>query len=133
MSLSVTPVASEEAFRFKEAYVLYDTNDEDARITILRRRSNEVELKLIDLPEPRILTFLDANYPGWRAYVDGSPVPILLANDAFKAVVVPEGTHDVRFVYRCRSLYTGLGISTVTVLGIGALFLAVTLRRKRPS
>ncbi|NIA12591.1 MAG: hypothetical protein GWP08_00830 [Nitrospiraceae bacterium] len=132
ISLSVKPTPSDAAFRFKEAYVLYDSNDEDARISILRRRPNTVDVQLSDLPEHRILTFLDSSFPGWKAFVDNEEVPILLANDAFKAIVVPPGTHRVRFAFGSRPVYTGILVSTVTLLAICLLF-GWAWRRHSPS
>ncbi len=38
--------------------------------------------------------------PWWFAQVDGAPAELLRANVMFRAVAVPEGTHDVRFEFR---------------------------------
>ena len=66
---------------------------------------------------------LDSYYPGWRAYVDGKQAEILRANYAFRAVRVPAGKHRVEFVYRPRSFYAGLSVTSVALLiGIVALF-----------
>ena len=95
----------------------------------MSRRANSVEVRLHDLPGPRVLTFIDSHYPGWKAYVDGSEAPILLANDAFKAVVVPAGTHEVRFVFRPMRVYTGLVISVLAVIGT-AIFLFIAFHKR---
>ena len=69
------------------------------------------------------LALLDSYYPGWRAYVDGKRAEILRANYAFRAVRVPAGRHRVEFVYRPRSFYAGLSVTSVALLiGIVALF-----------
>jgi uncharacterized membrane protein YfhO len=55
---------------------------------------------------------LDAWDPGWRASVDGEPVPMLRADVAFRAVQVPAGRHRVSLVYRPRrrgAVRTGAG------------------------
>ena len=41
------------------------------------------------------LVFAEPDYPGWRAEVDGKPEPILRANVAFSALVLPAGAHTV--------------------------------------
>lgn len=41
------------------------------------------------------LYYADAFHPRWRASVDGQPVPVTLAREAFKAVAVPPGEHLV--------------------------------------
>jgi hypothetical protein len=101
------------------AGVASDPADEDAHIEIVARTANTMLVKLNDLPGPRILTYLDAYYPGWTAYVDGEAAHIYLANDAFKAVAVPAGTHEVRFVFRPMRVYFGAAISlTATIMAL---------------
>ena len=90
-------------------------------IRIVSRGANSVVVEVRELPGDRILTFIDAAYPGWHAYVDGERVPIMRANDAFKAVSVPPGTHVVEFAFRPSSVYAGMTISCVTLLALGGL------------
>jgi hypothetical protein len=63
-----------------------------------------------------------AAWTGWRAYVDGRPVEIQIANHAFLSVYVPEGRHQIRFVYWPASFVTGRAITAATavLLAIGA-------------
>jgi hypothetical protein len=69
------------------------------------------------------LVLLESYYPGWRAYLDGKEAEILRANYSFRAVKVPEGKHRVEFVYRPRSFYAGLSLTSVALLiGVAALF-----------
>ncbi len=62
--------------------------------------SNEV-LGEIDVREPKgaWLFYSDAYHPGWRAYLDNVRIPIYKAHTAFKAVFVPPGRHEVRFLF----------------------------------
>jgi hypothetical protein len=121
-SLSVKHAARSGTFRFEAAHLVFDLNDENAHIRELRRDFNSVEVELAELPEHRILTFVDAHYPGWHAYVDGAEVPIHLANDAFKAIVVPSGTHRVRFAFRPTSVYVGIAVSATALMILAAIF-----------
>jgi len=114
---------SQRILQFTAAYMLQDQADEDPFIRILSRKANSVDLELSNLSGFRILTFVDAAYPGWKAYVDSKPVPIYLANDVFKAVLIPSGTHYVRFVFRPWKVYLGVAISLITVLGIVAVLI----------
>jgi len=114
--------------QFQEVYLAADRADENALINILSRSANSVELSVGELKDFRVLTMLDAAYPGWTAYIDGQETPILVANDAFKAVIVPPGTHHVRFVFRPWRAYAGIGISIVSVAA--ALAGIVLLRSK---
>jgi hypothetical protein len=45
------------------------------------------------------LRVLEARDPGWRAFVDGEPVPVLAAENCFMAVRIPPGRHEVRWEY----------------------------------
>ena len=118
----IYPSASASKIQFTGAYVLKDTLDENQHIEIEKYTANTVSVKLKDLPEPRVLTFLDSWYSGWRAWIDGEEVNILKANDAFKAVVVPAGTHTVAFTFQPMSFYIGLITSLVF---FGALFIVL--------
>lgn len=57
------------------------------------------------------LVLVDAYDPGWRATLDGRPVPVLRANYAFRAVRAPAGTHVIEQVYRPHSVWAGLALS----------------------
>ncbi|MGP0566226.1 MULTISPECIES: YfhO family protein [unclassified Nitrospina] len=74
-------------------------------------------------PEPQVLVLSDAHYPGWKASIDGEDVPLYRANLVFRAVVVPAGTHQIRFEYRPWSFRLGAGITLVTIVLCGAFLL----------
>jgi uncharacterized membrane protein YfhO len=58
----------------------------------------------------------DLFYPGWKAYLDGKKTNIYTANYAFRAIEVPVGKHEVKFVYRPDSFNTGLKITGFSFL-----------------
>ena len=130
IQLSVKVRSLTGRIEFKEISLVSDQADEDDRMTILKRTANTVTVEVADLPDYRVLTFLDADYPGWEAYVDSERVEILTANDAFKAVVVPPGTHRVRFVFRPRSVFAGMAVSSLTLI-LAAGILVWTWQRER--
>ncbi len=119
------------AVTISDLCLLADDADENKLIRIVSRRPNDLIVQVGELPESRILTFLDADYPGWHATVDGAPVPIYLANDAFKAVVVPPGTHRVEFHFRPWRVYAGIGISGLTFCFVFAALGGHALQQKR--
>ena len=80
---------------------------------------------------PGQLVLNDTFYPGWTAELDGREVPIRPANAAFRAVAVPAGRHEVRFVYRPASAYVGAGLSLAALLGLIGLALTAPLARRR--
>jgi hypothetical protein len=75
------------------------------------------------LPGPGYLVLSDANYPGWRAWVDGEPAPILTANLLVRAVALPAGSHRVEFRFEPDSLRYGALISFMAT-GVLVIFAA---------
>ncbi|MBI3559116.1 hypothetical protein HY085_01855 [Candidatus Gottesmanbacteria bacterium] len=47
-----------------------------------------------------LLILSDSYYPGWQAFINDKPTEILPANLNQRAIIVPEGSWRVRFVYR---------------------------------
>jgi hypothetical protein len=103
--------------RPRRAYLVRDEADEGDALVLRRYTANRVDLDVGPLEDARLLVFTDSYYPGWKALIDGQPVPVLRADDAFKAVVVPAGTHAVSFQFSPAIVYLGLAISILgTVL-----------------
>ena len=63
---------------------------------------------------PGMLILADAYYPGWKAFVDEREKQIMRANNFFRAVELPAGTHKVRFEYAPWSFTWGSRISLIT-------------------
>ena len=55
----------------------------------------------------------DQFYPGWKAYIDGSPSKIYKTNSVLRGVVVPGGNHVIEFKYVPLHLYAAMAFSTV--------------------
>ena len=110
------------------AELLSDNDDEDGLIKISSRRANRVDLEIGPVDGPRILTCLDAWYPCWHAYVDDAEAPLLRADDGFKAVEIPAGTHHVSFVYRPARVFAGITVSLATLAGAAWLFFCMKRR-----
>jgi len=118
-----------ERLEVVDATVARDEADEGALIRVAARSANAVEVDIGALPGPRLLLFVDYEYTGWRAYVDGTEASIYTVNDAFKGVCLTPGPHQVRFEFRPGKTYLAIGVSIASA-GALALFLAVT--RKSP-
>jgi len=52
-----------------------------------------------DFLEPKNLVYNDSYTTSWKAYLDGKPTELFLANGAFKGVRVPAGQHTIEFAY----------------------------------
>lgn len=77
----------------------------------------------IDAPRGGWLVFSQRYDPGWRALVDGEPVPVRQANLTLMGVSVPAGATRVSFRYTPPGLWPGLGLAAA-----GALLLGIWLR-----
>lgn len=80
----------------------------------------------VELRAPGYLVLTDAQYPGWRAWVDGEETPIATADLLFRAVYLEAGQHRVVFAFRPYSFRIGAAISLIALLVLGGL---VTYRR----
>lgn len=58
---------------------------------------------------------------GWGVRIDGRPAPLLTANLAALAVVVPDGAHEIRFSYAPAGLLSGTVLTAVGLAGCALL------------
>jgi hypothetical protein len=78
-----------------------------------------------------LLVLSDTYYPGWQAWLDERPTAIYRTQAVFRGVLVPAGSHRVRFRYVPTTFRRGLLIA-----GIGVLLfvgLIVASRRLTPA
>lgn len=68
-----------------------------ARIRTYRNTDIVIET---DTPRGGVLLLNDVWHPWWFAKADGRDVPVLRANGAFRAVILPPGTRGVRFSFQ---------------------------------
>lgn len=77
-----------------------------------------------DLTQPGYLVLNEPFDHGWKAWVDGKPVPVLQANVVMRAVIVPAGSHVVVFAYEPAALTLGLWVTIAAAAGWLLLLLA---------
>jgi hypothetical protein len=80
---------------------------------------------------PAFLVLSEVFFPGWRASVDGSPVPIRRTDYVLRGLALPAGTHRVELVYRPRSVRVGAAISALALVVLAAVALARRLQARR--
>jgi hypothetical protein len=80
-------------------------------------------------PTGGLLILTDADYPGWSATIDGSPVSIYPADGLFRGVFVPPGDHKIVFEYISTSYLAGL-ILFILSSGIIAFVLAIWISKR---
>jgi hypothetical protein len=77
---------------------------------------------LVEATKPGWLILRDLHYPGWKALVDGRPVPLYAADGVFRAVRLEAGSHEVAFRYRPISLFLGVILTLLTIVGLAVLW-----------
>jgi hypothetical protein len=82
---------------------------------------------------PVILATSDSWHPGWKAEIDEESVPVGRVNQAFRAVVVPGGSHTVRMHYAPASIAWGLVTSAASVLLLVLMALTAHYRKRNVS
>ena len=92
------------------------------RVEITEHRPNTVTLKA-DLSRPGYVVLLDRYDSNWRASIDGREVPVLRANQIFRAVYAEPGQHVVVFSYRQNGLLVGILVTCVTIASLLWLYL----------
>jgi hypothetical protein len=91
------------------------------QVEIAHRDPNSVTLRA-ELARPAYIVLLERYDPNWQATLDGRPVPVLRANQIFRAVYAGAGLHEVRFDYRQRGLRLGVIISLLTLATLAVLY-----------
>jgi hypothetical protein len=92
-------------------------------VRIVEYAPSEVRLQ-VESAHPRYLVTSEANYPGWRAYVDGLERPISMTNVAFRGLPVPAGNHDIVFQFQPAILLWSAGVSILACVTLAWLMLA---------
>jgi hypothetical protein len=95
----------------------------------LARGADEMRLE-VRRASPGYLVLVQAYYPGWRAYRDGTEVRILRADHALCSVAIPHGKHRVCFRFEPGDFQIGLWTS-LSSLGFGLIFFALAFFQKK--
>jgi hypothetical protein len=102
---------------------------------IVQERPDRVLLEA-DLSEPGYVVLVDTYDPGWQAWRDGRPTPVLRANTTFRAVQVPGGRHRIEYVYRPWAVRVGIFLSGITLASTLAALIVLrgeSSNRQEPS
>ena len=72
----------------------------------------------------------DTWYPGWQAFLDHHPVPLLRAEDVFRGVELPPGEHLLEFVYRPNSFFLGAVLTCLVIVSLGVVLFKERWQRR---
>ncbi len=107
----------------------------ESEAQIIRYENKRIDLRA-SLSRPGFLITSEVNYPGWKAVVDGVEVKIYRANQAFRAIHLESGEHEVTFYYDPLSFKLGLWLTLFTLgfaILIGIWRVARQSRKTPPS
>jgi hypothetical protein len=82
-----------------------------------------------NMTRPGLLVVNDRLKDGWSVTVDGHEAKPIRTNAVMRGVVLPAGSHRVRWSYRVPGLRAGLAITIAGLIALGAWF-ALTRRRR---
>jgi hypothetical protein len=92
-------------------------NPPAGRVEVTERQPNRVTMTA-HLSRPGYVVLLDRFDSNWHAKLDGREVPVLRANQLFRAVYAEPGQHVIIFYYRQQGLLAGMLISAITLVAL---------------
>lgn len=104
--------------------------DGSATVEVVNHEPNRVRIKSKSA-DSSILVLSENHFPGWRAYVDGSPVETLRVDYNLRGVMLTAGEHDIEFRYRPKSVFAGFLISLMTLIALIVWWIRGLPRRQR--
>ncbi|MBS1232252.1 MAG: hypothetical protein H6R35_1090, partial [Bacteroidetes bacterium] len=122
--------------RFKDQIsgTLYPVTGNDT-IELVSYQPNELEYKYTAEGE-KLAVFSEIYYPaGWECYIDGLESSYFRTNYVLRGMILPEGSHQVKFTFKPSSYYTGnkvsLASSILLFLLIAGYFISAFIRKSK--
>jgi hypothetical protein len=80
----------------------------------LEKNDNDEMVYSSRTASPRFAVFSEVYYNrGWHAYIDNNEAPIIRTNFVLRGLVIPSGSHSIRFEFHPESFYIGRIIQIV--------------------
>ena len=99
-------------------------------VRLLEREGARLRLE-VEAARPGVLVIREAWSRGWRATLDGDPVPVWPADVLFRAVPVPAGRHTLAMHYTAPGRAAGAWITRATLALLALAGLGCAARRLR--
>jgi uncharacterized membrane protein YfhO len=72
-------------------------------------KSNDVLQYQANTKNTQLAVFSEIYYDkGWKAYIDNKETPILKSNYLLRSIVIPAGSHTVKFEFKPESYYSNI-------------------------
>lgn len=91
------------------------TETQPARIAVYTPNHIVIEA---DLEAPGLLVLSEVWYPGWRALINGTEIPIQRVADTLRGIYLDSGHYTVEFRYAPWTIWAGLSISASMALAL---------------
>lgn len=101
-------------------------NDHPA--SILERRNNSLTFQ-VSAPTDGWFVINEAYFPGWLAWVDKTPVPLVRVDGWVRGLKLPAGQHQIQLRFRPLDWILTASIALMIWLGLGALAARFLLKR----
>ena len=112
---------------------IYQPDDPSAdQASVAEYEANRIRIKT-STETPGLLMLSEVYYPAWKAYVDGEPVPVGVADELLRSVQIPAGEHEVELRYESWTLRAGVVISVAGCVVLLALVIAAGVLHQRKS
>jgi hypothetical protein len=97
---------------------------ENEKIELASSQPDELHYKY-SAKEDKLAVFSEIYYPaGWKCYVDGKESQYFRTDWVLRGMVVPAGDHEIKFIFRPVSYYTGNKVSLASSILLILLFTA---------
>jgi hypothetical protein len=100
------------------------------RVLSVERRPERVRIEA-EATGPAWLVVNDSWDPGWKAWIDGTPAPILRTDVLVRGVPFPEGRHVLEMRYEPWEARAGAWVALAGVVGATGLAIVGLVRRRR--
>ena len=93
----------------------------------LLSKTNDILTYEAKTKHPQLAIFSEIYYDkGWKAYIDDKAAPILKSNYLLRSLVIPEGTHTIKFEFKPDSYYGNILFAQVCE-GVSILLILILL------
>ena len=125
-----TAVVLEEEVPAEVLALLDDAPLSDASVATIREYKPRSVTIDADMEHAGFLILADTYYPGWKVFVDGEEKELYAADYIARGVFLPEGHHEVQFVYAPLSFKVGAWLSLITLALVAVAAIADRSLRK---
>ena len=107
-----------------ESFNSFNQENADSKSEVKYLEYEDQKSKLLVRSEkPGLLFISELWYPGWKVFVDNREHEIMRANYSFRAVPIPQGQHEVLFIYDPKSFKIGKWLSLIAATFLVAVYI----------